>query len=229
MADNKKKAPVKLIKKPYLRGKAYDASVIKSSLALFGSLFLVMFAFLLLGMMMIFDNKIISILLNLILLLGCYVVFYSSGMARGTTGVNQGEILYHREQIGTSYTQVERDACFHPAKGFIIGLLGTVPVFLVTLVFACITQRQMTSMGALPSWVSGLTSHEEVTAPVAYYTVTSGMTVTDILRVFVRMNVMPFVNMIGSTDLDAMLILERVSPVLVLLPGISYGIGYTRG
>lgn len=229
MADNKKKTQAQYIKKPYLKGNIYDRSVIKSALATFGSLLLLMLAYLLLGMMMMFDNRLLNIVLNSFLLIACYLVFYSSGMLRGQTAVNQGEILYHRQETGRDFTAEELACCFHPLKGFVIGMLGTVPVFLLALVFAFVTKRQMTSMGALPSWISGMTTHEEITAPLAIYTMNAGFGVTDFLRIFVRMNVMPFVNILGSADMDAMFLLERIAPVLVLIPGLCYGIGYTQG
>ena len=123
----------------------------------------------------------------------------------------------------------ERSMCYHPLKGLVSALFGSIPVFLCCLVLACITERQMTTLGALPSWVSGIEGREEIGAALAYYHETAGMSPESLLRLIVRMVTMPFVNMIGASDKDGMLLLERISPILSLLPAVAYGIGYMGG
>ena len=49
------------------------------------------------------------------------------------------------------------------------------------------------------------------------------------MRLIVRMMVMPFVNIIGADNKDAILLLERVSPLINLLPVLAYGLGYVNG
>ena len=51
----------------------------------------------------------------------------------------------------------------------------------------------------------------------------------DVLRLIVRMSIMPYVNLVGSTNKDGLLLLERFSPLLALIPGLVYGWGYTQG
>ena len=64
---------------------------------------------------------------------------------------------------------------------------------------------------------------------MASYTETVPLTVADILRVVVRISLMPFVSMVGGSNKDLMLTLERLSPVLILLPAAAYGTGYLGG
>lgn len=45
-------------------------------------------------------------------------------------------------------------ACYHRIKGFLTALIGSLPLLIAATVLACTTQRQMTSIGALPTWVS---------------------------------------------------------------------------
>ena len=61
------------------------------------------------------------------------------------------------------------------------------------------------------------------------YTVREGMSAVDVIRIIVRICVMPFVSMAGAENRDAMLMVERLSPLLVLLPAIAYGTGYLQG
>ena len=55
------------------------------------------------------------------------------------------------------------------------------------------------------------------------------LTVEDITRLLVRLHILPYVNMVGSTNRAGLLLLERISPVIALLPALSYGLGYTQG
>ena len=45
----------------------------------------------------------------------------------------------------------------------------------------------------------------------------------------VRLLIFPFVNIAGVRNADAILIVERLSPLLVLVAPMSYGVGYARG
>ena len=69
----------------------------------------------------------------------------------------------------------------------------------------------------------------EVAQPISFYTAGVAMNATSIVRVLVRMILMPLVNLVGAENADGLLVLERISPILVLLPGLSYGFGYTQG
>ena len=55
------------------------------------------------------------------------------------------------------------------------------------------------------------------------------MSLTDYLRIIVRIALIPFVNIIGTANSRGLLVLERLSPILVLIPAVSYGSGYLTG
>ena len=55
------------------------------------------------------------------------------------------------------------------------------------------------------------------------------LTAEDVLRLIIRVAIMPFVSMTGSENRDGLLLLERLSPMLVLLPACAYGTGYLQG
>ena len=69
----------------------------------------------------------------------------------------------------------------------------------------------------------------EIGAPLAHYHESDVLNLTAVCRMVIRMLLMPFMTLIGTENYDALLVLERVSPLLVLLPAVSYGFGYTRG
>jgi len=119
--------------------------------------------------------------------------------------------------------------CFHPLKGYLNALLGMIPFLICAIWLALIAQRQYPGAGTLPSWLDSYQDREEIMAPLASYTQTNGPGVEDILRLIVRIAVMPFVNMIGAENRDGLLLLERLSPLILLLPVIAYGTGYLQG
>ena len=119
--------------------------------------------------------------------------------------------------------------CYHPIKGFLSALIGSLPIILCAIVLAFIAERQMTNIGTLPSWVSGIESRPEIGNALAIYHETGSMSLEALLRLIVRMTIMPYVNLIGASNKDAMLTLERVSPLVNLLPALAYGLGYMSG
>ena len=216
------------VKAPFLTGQPYDSAVPKAALAVFGGLAAAGFGYLMLGSAMMFDSLPLRLVLNLSMLAVVLLLFYMSGSSNGSNAVNLGEIMYRRQETDRPATQQELAMCYHPLKGFVIGLLGSAPLFLLALVFAVIARRQMASMGVLPSWVGGVQAPDAVNA-LAAYNVGEPLGLEGALRIVIRLSLMPIVNIIGSEKADALLLLERLSPLLVLLPGAAYGVGYTQG
>ena len=97
------------------------------------------------------------------------------------------------------------------------------------MILALVAQRQMSGVGTLPSWVGSIEKRPEFGAALAVYHETGSLTIESVMRLIVRMTTMPFVNMIGADNSDGMLLMERISPVLNLLPAAAYGIGYING
>ncbi len=229
--ETKKKKPQKIEKvtKPYLRGAAYDKTVLPGALKMFFGTLVMTLAFVMVGIVMSWDNAFLNIGINCMILFAAYLIFYQTGSSAGADAVNQGEIMYQRQEKGRPVAEWERQMCFHPAKGFLVGLLGSIPLVLASLVLALIAQRQTTSLGMLPSWVTPLETRPEIGNALAFYHETGSMTLEAGLRLVIRMSMMPFVNMVGATSKDGMLLLERISPLLNLIPGIVYGLGYLSG
>ena len=103
------------------------------------------------------------------------------------------------------------------------------PFFLIALVFAVTTQKQVTGAGVLPSWTQVYLRRTEIGAPLTAYTEVGGLAISDMLRIFVRIAVMPFVSLAGAENTDGVLLVERLSPLLLLLPALASGIGYLQG
>lgn len=228
--DTKKKKPqIEKVTKPYLKGDMYDRTTLPGALKFFAGTIVMAVLFLILGVMMNLENQMINIALNVMILIAAYMFFYQTGLGSGADAVNQGEIMYARQEKGRPVADWERKLCFHPCKGFLSALIGSIPLVLCSAILACIAQRQVSNLGALPSWVSGIEGREEIGNALAYYHESGSMTLEAILRLVIRMTTMPFVNIVGAGDKEGMLLLERVSPLLNLLPAAAYGFGYLGG
>ena len=227
--NRKPKSKQPAVRKPFLRGTSTDSRTLRNALGVFGLMLVMGLLYLILGSMMTWSSALLRWLTNGILILTTWLFFYQSGMSRGTGDVNQGEMCYDREQLGRTISKEERSQCYHPLKGVFIALLGCLPLLIVSIVFACITQKQYTTIGVLPSWTSALTTREEIGAPLAYYSVIEPLGLEQILRILVRILCLPWVNIFSHGGADALLTLEHFTPLILLIPAAVYAVGYLRG
>lgn len=225
----KKKQKIEKVSKPYLKGDVIDRTTLGGALKFFGGTVAMAVLLLIVGVMLSMEQAWLNILVNLVIILGIYLFFHQMGLTSGADAVNQGEIMYAREEKGRPVAAWERSMCYHPLKGLVSALLGSIPLFLCALILAFIAQRQMSNLGTLPSWVGGLEGREEIGNALAIYHETGSMSLEGALRLIIRMTTMPYVNMIGAENKDGMLLLERISPIISLLPAVFYGIGYMGG
>ena len=221
--------PVKQVRKPFLTGSPTDERTAKSALVFFGTLLITAFMTFLVCSAITMDIPVLRIILNLVVETMVLFIFYNSAIAKGSEAVARGEILYQRQEKGQTFAASEKAVCFHPLKGYVTGFLGTVPFLVCAVILACLAQRQTTGAGTLPSWMNGYVQREEIGEALVAYTTAEGFRAVDILRIFIRIVIMPFVSMAGAENRDAMLLAERLSPLIVLLPAAAYGTGYLQG
>lgn len=226
---DKKRQKIEKVTKPYLRGSMIDKTLPGGALKFFAFTVLMIFAYVMIAVVMVWDSAILNILLNTAILLATWLIIWNSGMSSGADAVNQGEIMLQRREKGRPVEKWEAALCYHPLKGLIIALVGSIPLVACSVILACLAQRQMTPLGTLPTWVSALEGRQELAGALAVYHQEGHMTLEALMRLIVRMSTMPYVNMVGAENKDAMLTLERVSPLLNLIPAIVYGIGYAMG
>lgn len=227
--EKKKKQKQPLKAWPYLPGSPFDSRTLLAAAKFFLGTLVLLIAFLVVGSMMMWNNMILRVASNGLLLLCAYAVFWQSGMGAGTGAVNLGEILYQRQSTGREISAQERARSYHRAKGFLTALIGSVPIFVCAGILAVTAKRVMSSAGMLPSWLETLERREEIGAALASYHRGAALGLTDVMRMIVRVFVLPLVNMVGSEDKDTLLLIERISPLLVLIPGLCYGAGYLGG
>ena len=221
---NKEKA------KPFQRGKPVDGKTLKAAAFFFGGLLVMcLLNMILSGTAAIFGAAWLRIGFCVIQVLVYYSMAFYSGLSRGSAAVALGENVLNQRKSGREVTAAEEACCYHPLKGFVQALIGTLPVLIVAGVYAVLAEQQHTSPGSLPNFVSGMASRPDVLAPLTAYTETKPAVLADYLRVGSRAMNMPYVTMVGSSNYAGLLTLDRVAPLLCLLPAIAYGVGYLLG
>ena len=226
MANKKKK---KLVQKPYQRGALADQLLLKRSLSVAGYILTTYLLYLIVGTILVFDGAFGRILTNGLLILLSLGLVYANGLNAGVADVTYSEIIYQRKESGRQVSPADAARCFHPLKGFLNGMVGSVPFFIICLVLALTAQLQTFSLGPLPDWLEGFERRPEIGGALTYYHQPIQMELTDYVRIIVRVMMMPYMNIVGSDNALALLWLERFSPLLCLLPAVAYAVGYQGG
>jgi len=220
---------VRPVTRPYLTGSVTDENTVKGALGFLGLMVVVAVMTFLVCSMTSFDSGILRVLVNAAVVTLVLVILYNQGLGRGADAVARGETMYQRREKGLSVSESEIRVCYHPLKGFMMALIGVSPLMLIALVLAVTTRQTVTGYGTLPSWLNAYMGRSEVGPALIAYTEVEGMSFLDILRVIVRILIMPFISMIGPANRAGLLWVERLSPLILLLPPAAYGIGYWRG
>ena len=217
------------VRKPFMTGSPADENTVRTSLRFLGILVLMIFVSFITCSSVSAAGAVIRIPFNIAVILLVLFIMFNNGSNHGSDAVARGEIIYQKNQDGKPYSESEKKICFHPLKGYITGLLGTLPLFLVAVIFAFSTTIVLTGAGTLPSWMQAYTRRSDISDALVNYLQPEGMSLTDYLRIVIRICILPFVNLIGTQNPRSLLILEKLSPVILLLPAVSYGTGYLYG
>lgn len=226
---NPKKKKTQNITKPFLKGKPTDEYTVKNSLKFFGIMIMILFMVFIVCSMTGFDNNFLRIAINIIIEVLILIILFNRGSSYGVDSVARGEILFQHVEKGLKVTENEKRIPFHPVKGFLIGFLGTVIIIIPAVILSLTTSRQMTGAGTIPGWMDAFTRRTEIGNALVAYTNPTGLGFSDILRIIVRITILPFINLVGTENKDGLLLIEKISPFLLLLPALSYGFGYLQG
>ncbi|MDO5327841.1 MAG: hypothetical protein Q4G00_14165 [Clostridia bacterium] len=218
-----------LVYKPYLKGNRLDGAALKRSLRLVAYFFMFAFLFLVVGSALQFGNSFLRVLMNVLMVLVCAAIVYMDGARLGETEVAYGEIALGRKEAGKPVDEKEKERCYHPLKGVMIALWAALPVFALCLPHALTAVKQTYALQSLPKWVAGFGNQTEISAPLAYYQQNISVTSLDILHVIGRVLTFPFVNIATADNKDALLLVDRLSPLLACLPLVGFPLGYMTG
>ncbi|MBR5961172.1 MAG: hypothetical protein IKZ98_09280 [Clostridia bacterium] len=231
MEIKKQAAPKKVqeVKKPFLTGSILDENTFKNSAKFLGMFLVIVFVAFIACSSAAFGSDILRIGLNAAVVVVVMMLMFNFGSNHGAEAVSHGEILWQRREKGLSFSDSEQRLCFHPMKGYVVGLLGSNLILVPAIILACSTTIQTTDSGALPSWMQAYLRRGEISNALINYTQPEGMGFVDYLRAFVRICIIPFVNLVGHSNKAGMLTLERICPLILLLPAVAYGTGYISG
>jgi hypothetical protein len=226
-ASGKKKP--KIVTKPLLTGSMLDGATAKRALRVAGSMLVTVFVYLVFGSLLIIENLFLRLLANGALILMCGGLLYMSGASQGEADAAFGEIMYQREKEGKPLPDSERARCFHPLKGLATAFLGASPFVLLALVSAVTVQIATYSLGALPGWLSSYQRQGEIGSALGNYQTSVAFGVLDIVQLASRLMILPYISMAGAENAAAVLVVQRLAPILVLLIPGGYALGYLRG
>lgn len=227
--NKKAKQTTPQVKKPYLKGLAFSKLAIRRGLSILAYLLVSAVLYFFLGQLLVIEVGWLRVLINITVLVAFFGLLYSNGAREGEGDVAYAEIAWLRKQDGKDIARAELERCFHPMKGFVTVLAGALPLLLLCLVYAFIAVKDHYTLGALPSWLKGYESRQDIGLALNYYNNVNAIGLKDILRLLVRLLVFPFVNIAGSGNADAILLVERLSPLLLLIAPMGYAVGYMRG
>jgi len=221
---------VQLVYKPYKKGSAYNKGLLKRSLRVLAYFFLFLFLYFILGTALQFDNQVLTMLANLLVVFTAGGLMFMDGARVGEGDVAFGETVLTREEKGRGLSKDDIARCYHPMKAVVTAFLGVVPILLLTIPFAVTSEKQVYILQGLPSWVSSFREgYADMAAPLSYYPTSATLTAWDILRVIVRLLNLPFVSMVNGMEANALLWVDRLCPILVCLPAVGYPLGYLTG
>lgn len=225
----KQKKPIELVKKPIIpgswHGKDAEKMAVKRGLSVLATTAIYLFGTIILG----FDAMWGRILTCFTLVVGIAYYQYMQGLSQGENDAAYGEIIYSRRQNGYTVSAEESERSFHPMKGVFAALVGASPFVVFALVYAFLAEPVYYSLGVLPSWADGLMTQTEFATGLNYYGVGGELGVIGVMRIIDRAMIMPFMNVATGIGMDAVLLAERLSPLLVLISPLGYAFGYSRG
>lgn len=221
---------IKPIEKPMLYAeRAFAKPARRYALTVFGYQLLAIVLYFLLGSALSFGSVAVRVITNLLLYGAVAALLFISGSSWGVQDAQFSEIMFRRNESGKPIPQTERDRCFGAKKAWVAMALGVLPFFIAACVLAIFTQRMGYQLQSLPRWMTTSARREEFSYALSYYQSVNQVQWLTIFRTVVRLDLFPLVQMVGAENYDALLVLERLSPLLCLVAPLAFPIGYKLG
>ena len=205
---NGRKQKKPLVYKPYLKGSWSWKTILLRALRVVGFYGMFAVAFLLMGFALQIEITALRWAVN---------------------EVVQGEIAWGQKEKGKPVAADDLRKCYNPVKGYLVFACAAAVLLALAIPHALTAQKQIYTLQPLPDWVEGYRGHEEITAPLSYYQREYSLTAGAVVQIIVRMAIYPFVSAAALDSKDAMLLVDRLSPLLILLPALGYPVGYLTG
>lgn len=224
-----KKKKNQLVYKPYHQGSPWVKSCLKEALKILSFFLLFSILYVVAGSALSLDVFLLRLIMNGLMIFVCCGIFYTKGAALGENEVALGEIVYARLQDNKPVDENDKKQSFNKLRGWLIFAIGVLPILLITLISAFSAEKQMYQMQALPGWVSSFKSNEEIYAPLLFHEAKSPMTFAELCNFVSRILIFPYVCIFTTENLDTLLLLDKLSPILAVLPAVAFPVGYMFG
>lgn len=227
MAKKKKHT---LIYEPYTKGSLWiGGKMFKEALKVFCYFLFFILMYTIVGASLSFESFFLRLVTNGLVLFVCVGVIFNKAIGMGQDDVALGETVYTRLQEGKPVNENDKKLCYRMGRAWLIFLLAIIPVLLITVPAAIGSQRQMYVQQALPEWVKSFESQEEIYQPLMHHTVQQQHGFIDLLRIISRLLISPFIGIFTTKNKDTLLLLEKLAPILAILPAFAFPVGYMMG
>lgn len=225
----KQTKPVQLVRKPIIPGSWHGRDAWKLAFKRMLSFLGITVLYVIAGALLSFDSLWARVAIAVMIVGSTLYYQVGVGISQGQSDAAFGEILYSRRESGKPVSDSECEHSFHRLKGLFAVAVGCLPFVLFAIVFACLAQKSAYRLGTLPAWTESLLRQTEFGTGLSYYAHQPGASAVDVMRIIDRAMIMPFVNVAISFGADAVLLVERLSPVLILIAPLGYAFGYMQG
>ncbi|MEG0766541.1 MAG: hypothetical protein RR482_02390 [Clostridia bacterium] len=187
------------------------------------------FAFMFAPVMMS-ETKWLRLLFDGALILIAAMLFFVEGSYKGERDCAMTALLDKRKrETGYVPDLTEQRKRYHAPKGLYGALLGAAPWFVLAVFVAVLAKPYTYILQDLPGWLGGYALRPEVGKPLQYYGQIYTVAPVEYLRVISRFSILPFVYLPGNLSDAGSLLIDRMSPLLVLILPLCNAIGYLFG
>jgi len=165
------------------------------------------------------------------MILACGFLMFMDGSYRGERDCAVSETLDKLSQKGEYRpSDAELAKRYRRAKGVASAALGMLPFLILAICVAVMAKPYAYTLQDLPGWMATYMPRGEIGGALAYLEdITVTITLVDYLRIAVRFVLFPYVGLLGNLSDAGSLLLDRVSPLLVLIMPTASAIGYQFG
>lgn len=168
-------------------------------------------------------------IISLLIAAGMALFYYAEGLNRGARDAGNSRQIGKLEKGGKAISASEDAACYHPLKALAACAMVFILPFACAVFLALTGEAYTYTLQDLPTWLTGsYGTRQDVMAPLAAYMQTAGMSLTDVVRVFVRLFVLIFVNLFEDPQRMSLTI-DRIALLCMLVYPAAYMTGYLRG
>ena len=229
MNQNKTQKTNKKKRRPLRRAQRWGKEVPAIAFKLLGMLVLTAVLGLVFSALQAIEIVWLRALLSLGVASGLVLLLYFEGMQKGTRDAASSRHYDKMKSAGRELTARDDAACYQPLKTVCAGA-AVYGIPLLMAVYIALNARPYTyTLQDLPAWLTGTYgTRADVMAPLGAYMQATAMGIADWIRMIVRLFELVFVGMVPD-PLKMTQLVDRLSPLMILVYPAAYVIGYLRG